>query len=122
MTGVRPVRLLRSANRAAVEQSAQSDGRARDVVFAYCISCGVVTWVFWSRPHRIRSRRQALRRGLPYTLTSLVLGWWGLPWGAVLTPRAVWTNCTGGVQAPRTDSCLDEGPAPCADDGSPGSL
>src|SRR4051812_48979865 len=98
MTGVGPVPLPSPVNREGTEQSAQLDGGGTEVVFAYCISGVVLTRVAWSRPVRIRSRRHALVRGVPYSLASLILGWWGLPWGALLTPRAIWTNCTGGVE------------------------
>src|SRR5437763_14397308 len=102
MTRVRPVPLPRPVNRVEPEQYAQPDGRVKDVVFACCISCGILTWVRWSRPYQIRSRMQALRCGFPYTLASLLLGGPGLPRGALLAPRAIWTNRTGGVQATRS--------------------
>jgi len=96
------VPLPSSVNREGPDQSAQVDGRGTEVVFAYCMSAVVLTRVAWSPPIRIRSRKHAVLCGLPYSLASLIMGWWGLPWGALLTPRAVWTNCTGGVEAPRS--------------------
>jgi len=102
------VSLLRPANRADAEQYAQPDGRFKDVVFACCVSCGILTWVHWSKPYRISSRTQAVFCGFPYSAATLLLGWWGLPWGLVLSPRAIWTNCTGGVEAPRAGSASGE--------------
>src|SRR5262245_53696191 len=99
MTRVRPVRLPSSANRVEPEQCAQPDGQVKDVVFACCISCGILTWLHWSRPYRISSRIQGLLRGFLHSLAILVLGWWAAPWGLLLSPRASWTNCTGGVEA-----------------------
>ena len=32
-----------------------------------------------------------------FTAISLLLGWWGVPWGPVYTLRAVWTNVRGGA-------------------------
>src|SRR5262249_51753717 len=96
----RPVSLLRSANRADTDQYTQPDGRVKDVVFACCVSWGILTWVHWSRPYRISSRTQGLLRGFPYSAATLLLGWWGLPWGFVLSPRAIWANCPGGDEAP----------------------
>jgi hypothetical protein len=100
------VSLPSPANRAKTEQRAQPDGGATDVVFAFCVSCGVVTWVGRSRPVRVRSKAHARVRGLPYSLVSLLFGWWGLPWGVLLTPRAVWANCTGGVEDTASDPLL----------------
>jgi hypothetical protein len=101
--------LPRSVNRAGPEQSAQPEGGANEVVFAYCISCVALTWQLWSRPYRIPSRRWARIRGLPYSLVSVTLGWWGAPWGFLLTPATVWTNWKGGVPADRTGRAAPEG-------------
>jgi len=103
------VSLPRSANRADTDQYAQPDGRVKDVVFACCVSCGILTWVHWSRPYRISSRTQGLLRGFPFSVATLLLGWWGLPWGILLSPRAIWTNCTGGVEVSTGESASGEG-------------
>lgn len=68
----------------------------RVVVFDYCLSAVVLTWRRTSRPIHLRPGQWAWWRGLPYTLVSLLLGWWGLPWGVVGTLFAVLTNCAGG--------------------------
>jgi hypothetical protein len=33
---------------------------------------------------------------LPFTLLSLVLGWWGIPWGPIYTIQSVVINFQGG--------------------------
>jgi hypothetical protein len=35
-------------------------------------------------------------RGYIYTLLSLLLGWWSLPWGPIETAMSVWANLNGG--------------------------
>jgi len=63
----------------------------------WCVSLLVVTSRRLGRP-RILCRRHARWNGLPATLTSAALGWWGLPWGLVWTPTALWQNLSeGGV-------------------------
>ena len=69
---------------------------ARFVVFQYCISLAIVTFRRNSGVHFIRAGRSAFFRGLPYTFVSLVLGWWGIPWGFIFTPVAIFTNLCGG--------------------------
>lgn len=32
-----------------------------------------------------------------FTVISLLLGWWGVPWGPIYTVRAVWSNVRGGA-------------------------
>ena len=66
------------------------------VYFPYVISIVVMTFRRGSDIHFIRAGENAVVKGLPYTLLSLFLGWWGFPWGLIRTPRALYTNLTGG--------------------------
>lgn len=70
---------------------------ATGVRYEYCISFGVVTLQFRSRLHLIDTQFPRYAAGLPYSLLALALGPWGLPWGPVLTARAIWTNLGGGI-------------------------
>jgi hypothetical protein len=69
---------------------------ARFVVFEYCISVLILTFKRSSEVHYLRPGESALLKGLPYTLLSLVCGWWGFPFGLIYTPMAVFTNLSGG--------------------------
>jgi hypothetical protein len=42
------------------------------------------------------SARSRFLYGLSYNLMALVFGPWGVPWGPVLTARAIWANLCGG--------------------------
>jgi hypothetical protein len=69
---------------------------SRLVFFECCISFLLLTL---RRPGRIvllREGQSGWVAGLPYTLVSLVFGWWGLPWGMIYTPLVVLTNLRGG--------------------------
>jgi hypothetical protein len=68
----------------------------RLVVFEYCISLIVVTLRRPSRVYLIRAGKSGLLPGVPYTILSLLLGWWGIPWGLIYTPLVVVTNLSGG--------------------------
>jgi hypothetical protein len=50
---------------------------------------------------------------LQYSLLALLLGPWGVPWGALWTPWALWVNATGGID------CTDEVLMSLAASGSP---
>ena len=69
---------------------------ARFVVFEYCISILVLTFKRSSAIHFVRSDEGTFGKGIGYTLLSLVLGWWGIPWGIIYTISSVATNCCGG--------------------------
>jgi len=38
---------------------------------------------------------------LGFTLLSLVLGWWGIPWGPIYTVQSLWVNAQGGRDVTR---------------------
>jgi hypothetical protein len=68
----------------------------RLVFFEYCISLVFVTLRRPSRLYRLPPGPGRVWRGLPYAAVTLLLGWWGVPWGVVYTPLVLWTNLTGG--------------------------
>ena len=69
---------------------------ARFVFFEVCISIVFLTLRRPTEVYFLRANDLGLVRGLPYTLTSLLLGWWGVPWGIIYTPLALLTNLSGG--------------------------
>ena len=69
---------------------------AKLVYFEFCISILVMTFKRSSPLTFIKKDDNALVKGLGYTLLSLVLGWWGIPWGPIYTIGAVINNCKGG--------------------------
>jgi hypothetical protein len=75
---------------------AQLAAGSRFVVFEYCISLIIVTLRQPSRVHLIPAGKTGLLPGFPYTILSLLLGWWGIPWGLIYTPLVVVTNLAGG--------------------------
>lgn len=72
----------------------ESGGRV--VVFEYCISFVFITLRRTSHPCLLQRGQWGWLRGLPYVVGSLLLGWWGLPWGPILTPVTILTNLGGG--------------------------
>lgn len=69
---------------------------ARFVVYQYCVSIVVLTFKRRSDIHFIRADESAAGKSWPYTLLSLVGGWWGIPWGPIYTIGALSTNLRGG--------------------------
>ena len=74
---------------------------ARFVVYFYCVSILVLTFKQPSSVHFIRPGRSAAAKGWGFTLLSLVLGWWGIPWGPIYTVQSVWVNAQGGRDVTR---------------------
>jgi hypothetical protein len=69
---------------------------ARFVVFEYAISILVMTFRRSSDIYFLRSDESHWGKSFPFTLLSLLLGWWGFPWGIIYTPAVLYTNLSGG--------------------------
>jgi hypothetical protein len=69
---------------------------AKFVVFQYCVSVIVLTFRRSSDIYFVRSGESAVGKGLPFTLISLIAGWWGIPWGPIYTVQSLYYNFQGG--------------------------
>ena len=69
---------------------------AKIVVFPYTISLLVVTLRRSSDPILIRPGHPSPRGAWGYILLSLLLGWWGFPFGLIFTPAAIIECLAGG--------------------------
>jgi len=69
---------------------------ARFVTFHYVISVVVLTFRRPSNIYLIRPGERAFVRGLRYSLLTLLVGWWALPFGVLFSLMALVNNCRGG--------------------------
>lgn len=84
---------------AQLQQEIQQGGKF--VVFQYCVSLLVITFKRSSSVYFIRHTENAVVKGLPFTLLSLVMGWWGIPWGPIYTIQSLGINLGGGKDVTR---------------------
>ncbi|EHQ26215.1 hypothetical protein [Mucilaginibacter paludis] len=69
----------------------------RIVSYGYCVSIIAMTYRLMSSPHFIRPDEKISKYRMGYNLRSLILGWWGLPWGPIYTIDMIKINAkTGG--------------------------
>jgi hypothetical protein len=80
----------------AVLDAAADPVEIRYVIYRYAVSALVVTYYGHSEPIPVAANRTDWGKALLYSLLSLLLGWWGLPWGPIRTLQAVFVNLTGG--------------------------
>jgi hypothetical protein len=66
------------------------------VVFEYCISLLIITLKRPSGIYFIRSDEGTFGKSASFTVLSLLLGWWGFPWGPIYTVASLVTNLKGG--------------------------
>ena len=78
----------------ALAQQIQRGGRF--VVYQYVISVLIMTFQRGSAVYYLPPGTNPVVKGLPYTLFTLVVGWWGIPWGIYYTIRTLITNLRGG--------------------------
>ncbi len=69
----------------------------RFVVFEYAISLVLITFKRRSDAIFIKAGEGTFFKALPYILLTLVLGWWGFPWGPIYSISALVTNLRGGL-------------------------
>lgn len=74
----------------------QSSRGARYVRFEMWFSFVVITVRRQSPVYLTHSWRQRFVLGCRYSVLSLLLGPWGVPWGLLGTIWALWVNTTGG--------------------------
>ncbi|KOR33414.1 hypothetical protein TI05_01160 [Achromatium sp. WMS3] len=66
------------------------------VIFEYCISIIVMTFKRPSNIYFIKAGEGTVGKSIGFTLISIILGWWGLPWGPIYTIGSLYTNLSGG--------------------------
>jgi len=71
------------------------DEGARFFVFHYCISFFLFSLHGTSRAFIVRPGEPCVLAGIPYTVATLLLGWWSLE-GPLLTVSALKKNFSGG--------------------------
>jgi len=69
---------------------------ARFIYYAFTISLIVVTLKRTSGVYMVRDGEHASAKGLPYTILSVLFGWWGIPFGPKYTLQSIRTNINGG--------------------------
>jgi hypothetical protein len=69
---------------------------AKLVCYHYCVSVVLMTFRRSSPVYFIPAGESTLAKGLPWTLLTLLLGWWGIPWGPIFSIQSLIVNFRGG--------------------------
>ena len=85
---------------------------AKIVCYQYCVSILVLTFRRSSGAYFIPAGESAVSKGLPWTLLSLVMGWWGIPWGPIFTIQSLVVNFQGGKDLTKDISAAITRPVP----------
>lgn len=69
----------------------------RFVAYQWCLSVGFLTTKQVSRTYFRRPGDSRFGPGFRWSVLTLLVGWWGIPWGPIYTVQAIWTNLQGGI-------------------------
>ncbi len=69
----------------------------RFVQYHYAVSAILFTFRNLSDIYFIPPDGSSVKNGLKYSALSLLVGWWGIPFGPIMTPSAILINFRGGV-------------------------
>jgi hypothetical protein len=72
------------------------DQGGKFVIFQYAISILVMTFRQSSDVYFIKPDESAVSKHIGFTILTLVMGWWGFPWGPIYSIGALVTNFSGG--------------------------
>lgn len=90
------MKIIGLENMGSLELKTEIQRGGKFVTYPYVISVLIITFRRTSDIYFVRADENAVIKGLPFTLLSLVVGWWGIPWGIIYTVGALWTNLSGG--------------------------
>ena len=85
---------LDGISKTQLKQDLQAGGKF--VLYQYAYSIIIMSFRRNSSIYFIRPYESAAIPGLKFTALSLLLGWWGIPWGPIYTIQAIYNNSKGG--------------------------
>ncbi len=98
------------------EVTRELENGAKFVIYTYVVSIIVLSFKNGTDIYFIKGGESRVAKGFKFTLLSILLGWWGIPWGLIYTIGAIATNSAGGKDV--TDEVLaamhKSGPAKAA--------
>lgn len=98
-TAVYPIAHMKIKNidgLSATDLQKEAEKGARFVYYPYTISFIIITLRKTSGVYLIKAGENAVSRGWRFTLISLLLGWWGIPFGPKFTLESIKVNQKGG--------------------------
>lgn len=63
---------------------------ARFVQYQFCFSAVIMTFKEGTNIYFIRAGEGRVVKGLRWSLLTLLIGWWGIPWGPIFTVQSLW--------------------------------
>ena len=90
------LRIIGTDGMSPTELRAALAAGGRFVVFSYTISILIMTFRRSTAIYFYRAHESAMPRAALFSLLTLLLGWWGIPWGPIYTLTSLGINLGGG--------------------------
>lgn len=90
------MKIIGTENMGSMELQMELQKGGKFIMYEYVISLLVITFKRNSNIYFVKADESAVVKGLPFTLLSGLIGWWGIPWGIIYTIQAIFTNLSGG--------------------------
>jgi hypothetical protein len=90
------MKIIGHENLTSAELQQELQRGAKFVIYQYCISVIVMTFKRGTDVYFVRAGHSTVTRGLGWSVLTLLLGWWGIPWGPIYTIQSLWVNFGGG--------------------------
>ena len=79
---------------------------ARFIMYHYCVSFILMSLKRPSNVYFVRPDEREIPKAIGFSVLSLFLGWWGLPWGPIWTISTIAKNLSGGTDV--TEAVLEQ--------------
>ena len=88
------MKIIGTEGMTAAQVHAEVSRGGKFVIYQYCVSVVFMSFRRGSDIYFIPAGGS--NKGAKYSLLSLLLGWWGIPWGPIFTFQCLWNNSRGG--------------------------
>ena len=69
----------------------------RFIIYPYVVSIIILSFRRSSPMYFIPPGSSGAAKAIPRSILSMLVGWWGIPWGIFFTISALWRNAAGGI-------------------------
>lgn len=90
-------RIIIEGNTTLDELKTQIENGSRFILFPYCVSIFAFTFRKFSPAFLIKKDEDTSKHIRKFNLYTILLGWWGFPWGPIYSVKALHASKKGGL-------------------------
>lgn len=90
------MRIIGLENQTIEELEHEVNSGGKFVIYQFSLSILVMSFKRSSDIYYVKAGESRVKKGVKFILLSLLLGWWGIPWGPIYTIGTLSNNFKGG--------------------------